>query len=122
MSRTDSPIVIKTVGAMRRVRKELRGTVGFIPTMGYLHEGHLSLVRLAQKENKYVFVSIFVNEKQFNQKKDFQQYPRDVDKDLELLKTCNVDYVFLPSMEDMYPPHYATYVEVEGITNYLEGK
>ncbi len=102
--------------------KEWGKTIGFVPTMGYLHEGHLSLVRQAKKDNDVVFVSIFVNPLQFAPNEDLDKYPRDLKRDEELLKNEGVDFLFYPSVEDMYPKGFQTYVEVEKLTKVLEGK
>lgn len=115
-------VVIKTIDELRKLRKSLQGTIGFIPTMGYLHAGHVSLVDLARRDNDYVIVSIFVNPKQFNEKKDYQTYPQDIPRDIKLLKNAGVDYIFLPGVEELYPQGYETYVSVGGISTKLEGK
>lgn len=97
--------------------------IGLVPTMGYLHEGHLSLVRRARRENQVVVVSIFVNPAQFGPSEDLESYPRDRDRDLDLLRTEDVDVAFLPPVEELYPDRYATYVEVEGpLTRTLCGR
>jgi pantoate--beta-alanine ligase len=96
-------------------------TWGLVPTMGYLHEGHLSLVRRAQHENDRVGVSIFVNPTQFNNPNDLVAYPRDPERDLALLKQENVDLVWTPTPDIVYPPAYQTYVEVEEVACPLEG-
>ena len=90
--------------------------------MGYLHEGHLSLVRTARKETDTVIVSIFVNPSQFSPNEDLDEYPRDIDRDIRLLSELNVDYIFLPTENEMYPDGYETWVNVEKITQILCGK
>ena len=94
---------------------------GFVPTMGFLHEGHLSLVHRARQENEQVGVSIFVNPTQFNDPKDLETYPIDLDRDLALLKKEGVDLVWMPSQDIVYPPGYETFVEVTQVTTVLEG-
>jgi len=112
--------VIETIAAMREARRQLPGPVGFFPTLGFLHEGHLTLVRRARDENASVVVSIFVNPTQFGPNEDFKSYPRDTARDLAMLEPFT-DIVFMPSPEEMYPAGYATWVDVEGITGHLEG-
>ncbi len=104
-----------------RRRKNVR-PVGLVPTMGFLHEGHLSLIRRARKENKTVVVSIFVNPAQFGLNEDYKEYPRDLRKDAALCKKEGADYIFYPAVKAMYPQGYATYVNVEGLTENLCGK
>jgi len=109
--------VVKNPRALSETLKALRKegkTVGLVPTMGFLHEGHLSLVREARQNNDIVVVSIFVNPKQFGPKEDLASYPRDFERDAALLDKEGVDYIFAPDVEDMYPGGYATYVDVEG--------
>lgn len=98
-----------------------RKTIGFVPTMGYLHEGHLSLMRKARKENDYLVISIFVNPTQFGPREDFKRYPRNFSRDKELSKSCGVDVIFYPRAKDMYPQGYKTYVKVEDLSNLLCG-
>lgn len=96
--------------------------IGFVPTMGALHAGHISLVRAARTQSDVVIVSIFVNPLQFGPKEDFSKYPRTLERDCDLLVAENVDYVFAPSVEEMYPQGGKTWVTVEGITDLLDGR
>jgi pantoate--beta-alanine ligase len=113
--------VLTTIEDFRAAKSALPGSWGFVPTMGYLHAGHLSLVKRARAENDHVAVSIFVNPTQFGPTEDLAAYPRDLDRDLKLLEPLGVDLVFNPSPEVMYPPNYQTFVTVEDVTKYLEG-
>jgi pantoate--beta-alanine ligase len=105
----------------RKIRREQDKSVGLVPTMGALHEGHLSLVKEARQMCDIVVVSVFVNPTQFGPNEDFAHYPRDLTKDTALLTDYNVDYIFAPTAEEMYPKGYATYVTVEGLSDQLEG-
>jgi len=105
----------------RKIRREQDKTVGLVPTMGALHEGHLSLVREARRMCDVVVVSVFVNPTQFGPGEDFEHYPRDLTKDTALLTDYNVDYVFAPTVEEIYPKGFSTYVNVEGLSEQLEG-
>ena len=104
----------------RKLRREQK-TVGFVPTMGALHEGHLELVRAARAANDIVIVSIFVNPTQFNNKGDLVKYPRDLTSDAAMLIEYDVDYIFAPEEHEIYASGFATYVNVEGLTDTLEG-
>ncbi len=120
-----TPIILETIEQTGEVSSGLirKGlAIGFVPTMGYLHEGHLSLVRAAKKDCDVVFVSIFVNPTQFAPTEDLATYPRDLDRDLKLLGSEGVDYVFFPSNDMMYPNGYKTYITVEDISGILCGK
>ncbi|MEO0020092.1 MAG: pantoate--beta-alanine ligase [candidate division WOR-3 bacterium] len=116
--------VVKTVKTMQRVAEQLRseGRVGFVPTMGALHQGHLKLMEVARERCDRLVVSIFVNPIQFGPKEDYRFYPRDLQRDLRLVKQVGADVVFYPDVKEMYPKGYATYVEVEGLTRYLCGR
>jgi pantoate--beta-alanine ligase len=105
----------------RKIRREQDRTVGLVPTMGALHEGHLSLVREARRMCDVVVVSVFVNPAQFGPGEDFEHYPRDLTKDTALLTDYNVDYIFAPPVDEIYPKGFATYVNVEGLSEPLEG-
>jgi pantoate--beta-alanine ligase len=105
----------------RKIRREQDRTIGLVPTMGALHEGHLSLVREARRMCDVVVVSVFVNPAQFGPGEDYERYPRDLTKDTALLTDYNVDYIFAPTVEEMYPRGFSTYVTVDGLSEQLEG-
>jgi pantoate--beta-alanine ligase len=118
---------METVNSIKGLRERmapLRGKgkeVGLVPTMGALHEGHLSLIKRAKAENEVVVMSLFVNPLQFDRQDDYQNYPRDLDRDKELASQEGVDLLFVPSAEEMYPEGFSTFVEVEGLTDRLCG-
>jgi pantoate--beta-alanine ligase len=114
--------VVKTLAELSAARQELPEPVGFVPTMGYLHEGHLSLVRASKSECASTAASIFVNPTQFGPKEDLSKYPRDLGRDLALLEAEGVDLVWAPDESVMYPPGFQTWVTVEEVTRPLEGK
>ncbi|MFN8405082.1 MAG: pantoate--beta-alanine ligase, partial [Anaerolineales bacterium] len=111
---------VSTLDELRDSRLSLDGTVGLVPTMGFLHDGHLSLIRRARDECKRVIVSIFVNPTQFGPKEDLAKYPRDLERDFRLIEPFT-DLVWTPTPEIMYPTGYQTWVEVEAMTSPLEG-
>jgi pantoate--beta-alanine ligase len=114
-------IITRTIIEMKAARKKLKGPVGLVPTMGYLHEGHLTLVRHSKAENTSTVVSIFVNPTQFGQNEDLGKYPRAPEIDLTMLEKLATDVVFMPTPEVIYPPRFNTWVTVEKVTERLEG-
>lgn len=110
-----------TSAELRSELSKMERSVGFVPTMGYLHEGHLSLVHRAREENPVVVVSIFTNPTQFAPEEDLDNYPRDIDRDLKLLEKVGVDIVWIPTNEVMYPEGYQTWIDVEEFSQLLEG-
>ncbi len=116
--------VVRTIAEMKSVSRSFAAagkTVGFVPTMGFLHEGHLSLVRESRKSTAATVVSIFVNPAQFGPAEDFQAYPRDEERDRRMLEGEGVDVLFMPEASEMYPPGYRTYVEVHDLQDRLCG-
>ena len=114
--------VIETVSGFREANQNTERPLGLVPTMGSLHEGHLSLVRCAREENATVAVSIFVNPIQFGSDLDLSRYPRDLDSDLAKLEKERVELVFVPSAEELYPSGFETYIDAGQITTRLEGE
>ena len=113
--------VLDTVLGFRETRGRADGSVGLVPTMGSLHEGHLALVRRARDENDVVAVSIFVNPSQFGPGEDLASYPRDMDRDLDILRNEDVDLVFTPTPEEIYPAGFDSWINVEKTSEVLEG-
>jgi len=113
--------VARTIAEMKAFRMKSLGSVGFVPTMGYLHDGHLSLVKQARSENSIAVASIFVNPTQFGPTEDFKAYPRNTERDLAMLRKERADFVFIPKAEEMYPEEFNSWVEVEKVTDRLEG-
>src|SRR5229473_1169710 len=111
----------RMMSVARQIRREGNRTIGFVPTMGALHAGHLSLVQAARARCDVVVVSVFVNPAQFGPEEDFASYPRDLTHDSALLDEFKVDYVFAPAVAEIYPQGFSTYVTVEGLSDGLEG-
>ncbi len=113
---------VETFDALQEGLLRLKRPLGFVPTMGYLHEGHLSLVKIAKQECESVVVSIFANPAQFAPDEDLDNYPRDIDRDLELLSGVGTNLVWIPSVKSMYPEDFQTWINVEQVTKPLEGQ
>lgn len=115
--------ILKSISEVRRVVNNNKDKqIGFVPTMGFLHEGHLSLIKKAREENELVFVSIFVNPTQFGENEDLDSYPRDLERDSKLCLNAGVDYIFLPNANEMYGENFSTFVQVDKLREGLCGK
>jgi len=114
--------IVETFDALQETLLRLKRPLGFVPTMGYLHEGHLSLVKRAKQDCESVVVSIFANPAQFAPDEDLDNYPRDIDRDLELLTGVGTNLVWIPSVINMYPEDFQTWINVEQVTKPLEGQ
>ena len=114
--------IIESIEDFRKISHKKETKVGLVPTMGALHEGHLSLVRAARRENDIVLVTIFVNPTQFGPEEDFLQYPRNIERDLDLLKKEDVDIVLIPTVNDMYPDGFSTTVNIGKLSEKFEGQ
>ncbi|HOJ12577.1 MAG TPA: pantoate--beta-alanine ligase [Clostridiales bacterium] len=117
--------IIKYISEIKNIvkKEKISGkTIGLVPTMGYLHEGHLSLIRSSVRDNEVTIVSVFVNPTQFGPNEDYNRYPRDLEKDAQHAENTGADILFAPSVEEMYPDGYRTYINVEGITEVLCGR
>ncbi|MDP8204124.1 MAG: pantoate--beta-alanine ligase [Candidatus Tenebribacter mawsonii] len=116
------PILINSIEEMSTICRQMIGKVGFVPTMGFLHQGHLSLVKEAKRISDVIIVSIFVNPTQFGANEDLSNYPRNIERDIKLLTELDVDYIFFPTNEQMYPNDFKTWVNVDKITQVLCGR
>lgn len=118
--------LIEKIEEMKNYRKRIKNkgkSIGFVPTLGYLHQGHISLIKRARENCDEVVVSIFVNPLQFGPKEDYQRYPRDLSRDAEICQKEGVDVIFAPSLKEMYPKGYSTFIDMQGnLTQVLEGK
>ena len=112
---------IQRMHTMVKILKKEGKSIGFVPTMGYLHDGHMSLMKTARSHTDTVVLSIFVNPLQFAPSEDFDKYPRDLPRDEDMARRAGVDIIFYPKKEEMYPEGYCTYVEVNGLTEGLCG-
>lgn len=117
-------LLVKEIGLLKNIISKQKGNhagIGLVPTMGFLHEGHLSLMRTARAENDFVVGSIFVNPLQFGAGEDYAEYPRNLDRDTALAGSAGCDIIFAPAVKEMYPPGYATFIQVERLTEGLCG-
>ena len=113
--------ILRTIPAVRAARQEAQGSIGLVPTMGYLHAGHKALVHAARTQNDHCWATLFVNSLQFGSNEDFATYPRDLSRDLAMFESWGVDVVFAPEAGTMYAGDFSSFVEVENLTDRLEG-
>ena len=113
--------ILRTIPAVRAARQEALGSIGLVPTMGYLHAGHMALVHAARTQNDHCWATLFVNSLQFGSNEDFATYPRDLSRDLAMFESWGVDVVFVPEAGTMYAGDFSSFVEVENLTDRLEG-
>ena len=116
------PHLVKSLAEMSALSRKWQSSIGFVPTMGFLHTGHLSLVKTSLKENDITVVSIYVNPTQFSPEEDLSEYPRDLDRDISLLTDLGVNFIFFPEDKKMYPENFKTWVTVQDITQILCGR
>ena len=113
--------IYNNIEQLREAIKNAERPIGLVPTMGFLHQGHLELINQAKKDNKTVIVTIFVNPTQFGPNEDYEKYPRDIDHDINLLKSLETNFVFIPERESLYTQNHNTWVNVEKLDEKLEG-
>lgn len=114
--------IVKSVSKWREIRKQIQDPIGFVPTMGSLHQGHMALIAKSMADNRLTVASVFVNPTQFNQPSDYEHYPRAIEDDMEKLKACGVDYCLMPPKNEMYPDGYTYHVTETDKSLNMEGQ